>query len=141
MNKVVLIGRLTKNPEVRYTTNQKVVCSFILAVDRPFVNQQGVREADFIPIVLWGKTAEIAGNSCSKGHRLCVEGRIQVRTYEDKNKKTVWVTEVIGDHIELIERKADPAAAAVTDSNPDTRTAAAFTAMGEEVPSEEEVPF
>ena len=141
MNIVVLIGRLTKNPEVRYTTNQKVVCSFTLAVDRPFVNQQGVREADFIPIVLWGKTAEIAGNSCVKGHRLCVEGRIQVRTYEDKNKKTVWVTEVIGDHIEFIERKADPAAAAVTDSNPDTRTAAAFTAMGEEVPSEEEVPF
>ena len=141
MNKVVLIGRLTKNPEVRYTTNQKVVCSFTLAVDRPFVNQQGVREADFIPIVLWGKTAEIAGNSCVKGHRLCVEGRIQVRTYEDKNKKTVWVTEVIGDHIELIERKADPATAAVTDSNPDTRTVAAFAAMGEEVPSEEEVPF
>ena len=135
MNKVVLIGRLTKNPEVRYTTNQKVVCSFTLAVDRPFVNQQGVREADFIPIVLWGKTAEIAGNSCVKGHRLCVEGRIQVRTYEDKNKKTVW------DHIELIARKAEPAAAAVTDSNPDTWTAAAFTAMGEEVPSEEEVPF
>ena len=139
MNKVVLIGRLTKNPEVRYTTNQKVVCSFTLAVDRPFVNQQGVREADFIPVVLWGKTAEIAGNSCAKGHRLCVEGRIQVRTYEDKNKKTVWVTEVIGDHIEFIERKTESATVAST--NTEVQAATSFSTMGEEIPSEEEIPF
>lgn len=138
MNKAVLIGRLTKNPEVRYTTNQKVVCSFTLAVDRPFVNQQGVREADFIPVILWGKTAEMVGNSCAKGHRLCVEGRIQVRTYEDKNKKTVWVTEVIGDHIEFIERRTDSAAA--TAINQDAQ-AATFSARGEEIPSEEEIPF
>ena len=141
MNKVILIGRLTKNPEVRYTTNQKVVCSFTLAVDRSFVNQQGVREADFIPVVLWGKTAEIAGNSCAKGHRLCVEGRIQVRTYEDKNKKTVWVTEVVGDHIEFIERKADTATAAATDPDPKVPASATFNAMGEEVPFDKDVPF
>lgn len=141
MNKVILIGRLTKNPEVRYTTNQKVVCSFTLAVDRPFVNQQGVREADYIPVVLWGKTAEIAGNSCAKGHHLCVEGRIQVRTYEDKNKKTVWVTEVVGDHIEFIERKADTATAAATDPDPKVPTSATFNAMGEEVPFDKDVPF
>ena len=139
MNKVILIGRLTKNPEVRYTGNQRVVCTFTLAVDRPFVNQQGVREADFIPVVLWGKTAELAGNSCAKGHRLCVEGRIQVRTYEDKDKKTVWVTEVIGDRIEFIEQKTS--APAVATPGPDARTAYAFSALGEEVPSEEEVPF
>lgn len=139
MNKVILMGRLTKDPVVRYTPTQKVVCQFILAVDRSFVNKDGQREADFIPVVLWGKQAELAGNSCAKGHRLCVEGRIQVRTYEDKNKNTVWVTEVIGDRIEFIERKTDTTAVAAP--NPNARTADTFSAMGEKVPFEEGIPF
>ena len=109
MNKVIIIGSLTKDPEIKYMQSGKVVCTFTLAVDRPFLNRDGVQEADFIPVVLWGKTAEIAGNSCAKGHRLCVEGRIQARTYEDKNNKKVWVTEVVGDHIEFLERKGNTA--------------------------------
>ena len=137
MNKVILMGRLTKDPVVRYTQTQKVVCQFTLAVDRPYVNKDGQREADFIPVVLWGKTAEMAGNSCVKGHRLCVEGRIQVRTYEDKDKKTVWVTEVIGDRIEFIERKSDNTAGAAADE----KAKNAFTGMGQEVPFDTEVPF
>lgn len=135
MNKVILMGRLTKDPVVRYTQTQKVVCQFTLAVDRPYVNKDGQREADFIPVVLWGKTAEMAGNSCVKGHRLCVEGRIQVRTYEDKDKKTVWVTEVIGDRIEFIERRPDSAAGA------EAKASQAFNGMGQEVPFDEQIPF
>ncbi len=108
MNKIILIGRLTKDPVVKYTTSQKVVCQFTLAVDRPFKGQNGEQEADFLPIVLWGKSAELVGNSCAKGHKLAVEGRVQVRTYEDKEThKTVWITEVIGDRIEFLEKKAD----------------------------------
>lgn len=109
MNDVTLLGRLTKDPEVRYTPSQKVVTSFTLAVDRPFLNQQGQKEADFIPVVLWGKTAEVAGNSLAKGHRVLLKGRIQVRTYEDQSGAKRWVTEVIGNSIEFIERKGDSA--------------------------------
>lgn len=136
MNKVVLIGRLTKDPEVRYTQNQKVVCQFTLAVDRPFRNQNGEQETDFITVVLWGKSAELVGNSCAKGHRLGVEGRIQVHTYEDKDThKTVWVTEVIGDRIEFIERKSDTVKIDKTSDNKEPN------ALGKEVPFDQEVPF
>ncbi|MBQ7416891.1 MAG: single-stranded DNA-binding protein [Acidaminococcaceae bacterium] len=137
MNKVVLLGRLTKDPEVRYTPSQKVVCSFTLAVDRPFLNQEGKREADFIPVVVWGKAAELCGNSLAKGHRLLVEGRVQVRTYEDKNtNKTVWMTEVVADRIEFIERKADIKTAATSEKN-----SIAFDGLGKEVPFDQEVTF
>ena len=105
MNIVTLVGRLTRDPEVRYTQSGKVKCTFTLAVDRSFPNQNGEYETDFLPIILWGKTAEIAGNNCAKGQRLCVEGRIQVHSYEDKDKMKRWITEVVGEHIEFIEHK------------------------------------
>ena len=72
MNKIILLGRLTRDPEVRYTPTGKVVCQFTLAVDRPFANQEGQREADFIPVVIWGKQAETCGNSLTKGQRALV---------------------------------------------------------------------
>lgn len=140
MNKVVLIGRLTKDPEIRYTQNQKVVCQFVLAVDRPFKNQNGEQETDFIPVVLWGRSAELAGNSCAKGHRLGVEGRIQVRTYEDKDtRKTVWVTEVVGDRIEFIESKSD--LKNTTTKTADDKKNNALGTLGKEVPFDQDVPF
>ena len=139
MNKVVLIGRLTKDPEVRYTESQKVYCKFTLAVDRPFLNREGKREADFIPVVLWGKSAELAGNSCAKGHRLCVEGRMQVRTYLDKNEKTVWVTEVIGERIEFLEKKSGTVVAG--NGSASAMSKDSFNGIGEEIPYDEEVPF
>ncbi|WP_295359146.1 single-stranded DNA-binding protein [uncultured Succiniclasticum sp.] len=141
MNKVILIGRLTKDPVVRYTPTQKVVCQFTLAVDRPFVNKDGQREADFIPVVLWGKQAELAGNNCAKGHRLCVEGRMQVRTYEDKNSNKVWVTEVIGDRIEFLESKGKTSAPPVSADGASAPQPSAMSGMGEEVPFGEEIPF
>ena len=127
MNKVVILGRLTKDPEVRYTPSQKVVASLTLAVDRPFLGQDGKREADFIPVVIWGKTAELVGNSCAKGHRLLVEGRLQIRNFDAKDGTKHWVTEVIANSVEFIERKEQ---------------AKKMTDMGQSVPFDsEEVVF
>lgn len=131
-NHVILLGRLTKDPAIRYTPSQKVVASFTLAVDRPFLNQQGQREADFIPVVVWGKAAELVGNSCGKGHRLLVEGRLQIRNFDAKDGTKHWVTEVIASNVEFIERKSES-------KNAQPKTMAE---MGQDVPFEdEEVPF
>ena len=107
MNRIILLGRLTKDPDVRYTDAGKVVCQFTLAVDRPFTNPDGKREADFIPCVLWGKQAETAGNGLHHGNRVLVEGRLQIRSYDGKDGQKRWVTEVIADRFEFIERKDD----------------------------------
>ena len=116
MNKIFISGHLTKSPELRYTANQKVVATFTLAVDSPFLNKDGVKEADFIPVVVWEKTAEVINQHCTKGQKLLVEGRVQVRNYETTSGEKRWMTEVIGDKIEFLERKS-----ASTDSsdNPD----------------------
>jgi len=108
MNKIVLMGRLTKEPEVKYTASGKVVAIFTLAVDRPFTSEDGKREADFIPCVLWGKSAELVGNSCLKGHRLLVIGRLQIRSFDGKDGQKHWVTEVICDNFEFVEKREQP---------------------------------
>ena len=105
MNKAIILGRLTKDVEVKYTPSGKCVAQITLAVNRPFKAENGTQEADFIPVVLWGKPAELVGNSCQKGHRLLVEGRIQIRQYEDKNGQKRFATEVIANNIEFIEKK------------------------------------
>ena len=105
MNKAIISGRLTRDPDVRYTTTGKVVCQFTLAVDRPFANQDGQREADFINIVVWGKIAELCGNSLAKGHRALVEGRLQLRSYDGKDGAKRYVTEVVANSVEFLERK------------------------------------
>lgn len=102
-NHITLLGRLTKDPEIRYTPSQKVVAQFTLAVDRPFSGEK--READFIPCVVWGKSAELIGNSCQKGHRLLVEGRLQIRNFEAKDGTKRYIAEVIANSFEFIERK------------------------------------
>lgn len=95
MNKIILMGRLTRDPEVRYTTTGKVVCQFTLAVDRPFTNQDGQREADFINIVVWGKIAELCGNSLTKGQRALVDGRLQLRSYDAKTAVNVMLPKLL----------------------------------------------
>ncbi len=112
MNKAIIMGRLTKDPDVKYTQTGKVVTQFTLAVDRPFKTPDGQKEADFIPVVVWGKAAELVGNSCQKGHRLLVDGRLQIRSYDAKDGTKRWVTEIIANSVEFIERKADVAASA-----------------------------
>lgn len=136
LNKVVLLGRLTKDPDVKYTQTGKVVCQFTLAVDRPFKDANGNKEADFIPVVLWGKPAELVGNSCQKGHRLIVEGRIQIRNYEAKDGSKRWVTEIIANSVEFIERKASGGGAAASAGDK-----GGFETFGTAVPFDEEIPF
>lgn len=106
MNKVIILGRLTKDCSTKYTQAGKCVTTFTLAVNRP-TTKDGVQQADFVPIVLWGKIAETVGNYVHKGQRLLVEERLQIRTFEANDGSTRWVTEVIGSHIEFIEKRED----------------------------------
>ena len=103
LNRVILIGRLTRDPELRYTPAGVAVTQFTLAVDRPFTTGQGEREADFIPIVTWRQLAETCANYLKKGRLTAVEGRIQVRNYENNEGKRVYVTEVIADNVRFLE--------------------------------------
>ena len=106
MNRVVLIGRLTRDPELRYTSGSNAaVCNFTIAVDRGFTGQSGDREADFIPIVVWNKQAENVKNYLTKGSQIAVEGRIQVRNYDDQNGQKRYVTEVIANNVEFLGSK------------------------------------
>ena len=102
MNKVILIGRLTADPELRYTPSGAAVCSFRIAVDRPFNSQSGEREADFINIVVWNKAAENTAKYMSKGRQIAVEGRLQIRSYDGNDGQRRWVTEVVADRVEFL---------------------------------------
>lgn len=105
LNKVVLIGRLTKDPDLRYTSSNIPTVNFTLAVNRPFTNQSGTREADFINVIVWRKQAENVKKYITKGSLVAVEGRIQTRNYDDKEGKKVYVTEVIADNVQFLEPK------------------------------------
>ena len=110
MNHISLIGRLTKDPEVKYTHSGTAVCAFTLAVDRRFAHKDandGQPTADFIPIVTWRKLAEICGNNLVKGRRISVEGRMQVRNYDAQDGTKRYVTEVIADEVEFLDSKRD----------------------------------
>ena len=123
MNKVILVGRLAQDPEVRYTQSGKAVASFNLAV-----NRYGQKDsADFIPIVAWEKLAEVIGNNLKKGAQVLVEGRMQVRSYETQEGQKRRVTEVIVQNIEFLGSKKS------NESTPES--------FGDEVFPEEEIPF
>ena len=137
MNKAILIGRLTRDPEMRYTQSGVAVCTFTLAVDRRFAHKDGndgQPTADFIPIVTWRKLAEICGNNLVKGRRISVEGRIQVRSYDAQDGSKRYVTEVIVREIDLMDSK--PAAGG-------SQAAAPSSGAGQFGPSvpDEEIPF
>lgn len=103
MNKVVLIGRLTKEPELRFTQGSgKAVATFTIAVDRRF-SKDGQKEADFIPIVVWGKQAESTANYMSKGKLIGIAGRIQTRNYEAKDGTKKYITEIVADEVQFLE--------------------------------------
>lgn len=105
INRVVLVGRLTKDPELRYTPNGVAVATFTLAVNRTFMNQSGEREADFINCVVWRKQAENMANYLRKGSLTGIEGRIQTRSYENQEGRRVYVTEVVADSVQFLEPK------------------------------------
>ena len=134
MNKILLIGRLTKDPDLRYTQNGKAVCSFTLAVDRPY-SKDGEQEADFINIVAWNKSGENAAKYLAKGRQAAVEGRLQIRTYDGDDGKKRWVTEVIADRVEFLGGNS-------SGGNKNAQKADDLEDFGYEVQfDEEEVPF
>lgn len=136
MNKVILAGRLARDPEVRYTQSGKAVASFALAVNRRFSRNggDGQQTADFIPIVAWEKLAEICGNNLTKGSQILVEGRLQIRSYETQDGQKRRVSEVVAQSIEFLGSKR-AAAEGGSSSSVD------MNSFGSEVFPEEEIPF
>ena len=107
MNKVFLIGRLTRDPELRYTSSNLPVATFSLAVNRNFTSQSGEREADFINIVVWRKQAENVKNYLSQGSQVAIDGRLQTRTYDGEDGKKRYITEVIADNVQFLDSKGN----------------------------------
>jgi len=106
MNKAILMGRLTKEPELRYTSNNNIpVCSFTLAVNRSYSKPGEERQADFIPVIAWNKLGEFCGKYFQKGRQVAVVGRIQTRTWDDTEGKKHYVTEVIADEAFFADSK------------------------------------
>jgi single-strand DNA-binding protein len=105
INNVTLVGRLTKDPDLRYTPNGVAVANFTLAVNRPFSNQSGENEADFINCVVWKKAAENLANYMSKGSQIGVVGRVQTRSYDNNEGKRVFVTEIVADNVQFLGPK------------------------------------
>lgn len=152
MNRVILAGRLVRDPEVRYTQTGKAVASFTLAVNRRFsrsADQQNT--ADFIPIVVWDKLAEVCGNNLVKGSQVLIEGRMQVRSYDAQDGSKRYVTEVIAQDIEFMGARPTNApapahqyggAAPVYQQPPAASPmGGAAASFGSEVPPDEEIPF
>ena len=106
MNKAILIGRLTRDPELRTTPTGRNVCQFSVAVNRTYTNASGEREADFINCVVWDKQAENLARYQKKGNQIAVEGRIQTRNYDDNNGKKVYVTEILASNISFLDAKS-----------------------------------
>ncbi len=102
MNKVILIGRLVQDPELRFTQSGVPVCNFTIAIDRPYTNQSGERETDFIDIVVWRKAAENVAKYMAKGRQVAVDGSLQIRSYEDNNGIRRRAAEVVADRVEFL---------------------------------------
>jgi len=140
-NKIILIGRLTRDPELRYTASGHPVANFTLAVDRPFKTAQGERQADFIDVAAWRKLAEVAAQYVSKGQLLTVEGRLEIRSYDGTDGVRRKAATVVADGIRLFPKSmtGNGSGRAVDDGHaPDTETAPE-PAQGE--PEPEDVPF
>src|SRR5699024_1227711 len=107
MNRTILVGRLTKDPDLRYTPSGHAVANFNIAVNRPFKNEQGEQEADFIQCVTWRKQAENLANYMKKGNRIGVDGRIQTRSYDNDQGQRVYVTEVLAESVTFLESRKE----------------------------------
>ena len=105
MNNVQLIGRMTKDVDMKYTPNGVAVANFTLAVNRPFLNKENTREADFIRVQVWRKPAENTAQYCKKGSQVAVTGRIQTRSFEGQDGKQVYVTEVVADNVQFLDTR------------------------------------
>ncbi|MDP4126814.1 MAG: single-stranded DNA-binding protein [Bacillota bacterium] len=133
LNRVVLIGRLTKDPELRYTPTGVAVANFTLAIDRNFKNAQGEREADFIPCVVYRQLAEFCANYLAKGKMAAADGRIQIRTYTGQDGQKRWVTEVIAENVHLLSpRDSGGTGSAIPNGT---------SSFGHEVNLDDDIPF
>ena len=135
LNRIVLIGRLTKDPELRYTPNGVAVTSFTLAVDRTYKNAQGEKEADFIPCVVFRQLAELCANYLAKGKLAAIDGRLQIRSFEGQDGQRRWVTEVVGDNVRFLSPK---------DSNQSVASSAGsddMSSFAHEISLDDDIPF
>ena len=107
INNSTIVGRLTRDPDLRYSQTGKAVCNFTLATNRPFKNAQGENEADFIKCLTFGKQAENLANYMRKGSLVGVEGRIQTRSYTNKDGNKVYTTEVVANQVSFLDNKKD----------------------------------
>ncbi len=132
LNRIVVIGRLTRDPELRSTSNGVAVATFTVAVDRNFTNSRGEKETDFIPVVVWRGLAETCGRYLAKGRLVAVEGRLQIRTYEanDGGKRTI--AEIVADNVQFLSPK-DSSSGGGSGYTPDF--------PGEEMTPLDEIPF
>lgn len=126
LNKTILIGRLTKDPELKFTPGSGIaVSNFVLAVDRPYTNAEGKREADFIPVICWRKLAELVANNLNKGRLVAVVGAIQTRKYQAQDGSTRYVTEVVAEEVKFLDYPKEKAQGNIADE---------FVEVDEELP-------
>ena len=138
MNRVNLIGRLTKDPELRFTPGTGMaVSTFTIAIDRRKANKEGKKEADFIPIVVWGKQGENVANYMSKGRLIGISGRIQTRNYEGKDGIRRYVTEIVADEVQFLDYKNS------SNNNPATNNNSTSYDEGwnDPIDDDDEIPF
>ncbi|MBE3520194.1 MAG: single-stranded DNA-binding protein [Firmicutes bacterium] len=136
LNRIVLVGRLVRDPELRYTPSAKAVASFTLAVDRRR-NQQGERETDFIDIVTWGRLAETCSNYLSKGRLVAVEGRLQIRSYQTQDGQKRKVAEVVADGVHFLSAPSRAEAEALETASLEEDEFEDPARIGEEPPASE----
>lgn len=138
MNKIILIGRLTRDPEIRYSTNDNntAIARYTLAVNRPF-RKNGEQQADFLPCIAFGKTAEFAEKYLAKGMRVAVEGRIQTGSYTNQEGQKIYTTDVVVERQEFLEKRAD------NGRQPDSGAAESYDDRFMDIPDgiDEELPF
>ncbi|MDF2635409.1 MAG: single-strand binding protein [Pelosinus sp.] len=136
MNKVIIVGRLTRDPDIRYTQTGKAVASFSVAVDSGYGDK---KRADFIPVIVWDKLAEVCGNNLTKGRRVLVEGRLQIRDYEKDGQKR-RAADVVAQNIEFLDTKQTVSGGSTT-ASPAKTPGYDVSSFGTEVFPEEEIPF
>lgn len=142
INRVVLVGRLTRDPELRSTQSGISVARFTLACDRPFTGQEGKREADFIDCVVWRKQAENVAQYLSKGKLAGVEGRLQISSYKDKDQQTRYRAEVVADSVRFLESKGSNSGSAPAYESPASSGGPdAFSSGGNMNLSDDDLPF
>ncbi len=136
LNRIILIGRLTKDPELRYTPNGVAVTSFTLAVDRTYKNSQGEKETDFINCVVFRQLAELCANYLAKGKLAAIEGRLQIRSYDGQDGQKRWVTEVVGDNVRFLSPKDSNNNSTGTSAEADN-----FSSFAHEISLDDDIPF